>query len=237
MVRSWASFKGEYILASESQAYICSSLSQPPANATIGPSSALSADCIGRINGVMGVCPTSSFEYVHTNISQVVTGNQNNTGMCNSSPQALNADDDADVLTALYGNTRVAANSTQLIGYPNKAVVVSLSIQASIVAASVEFDLYYPTVNASVPLQVDMWLSFADDLKIEAYDINARRLKDVLAYIHSKLVPRITKEMHVTGDLSNVTNVIAQKAAADICTAAERYCTIPHYNGSSLYSS
>ncbi|KAF8910890.1 hypothetical protein CPB85DRAFT_672135 [Mucidula mucida] len=117
-------------------------------------------------------------------------------------------------------------NDVSLVGYPVDATIASLSIQLSVIAASVVFSLYYATLQMAIPLQVDMWIAFTDDLRISAYDMNPRRFSEALSYVQPKLVPLIVQEMHLTDiNQGNVTDVVAKKAATDMCRISDEHCS------------
>ncbi len=123
----------------------------------------------------------------------------------------------------LYGvPTKVMqANTTQIIGYPTNASVESLSIQHSVVSASVVFSMYHATMSLTTPLQVDLWLNFDDDLLISAYDLSIRNFPKAFSFLASVLSEQIAHEMSV----GNSTDAASSRMAADICTAATEYCT------------
>ncbi|PBK88470.1 hypothetical protein ARMGADRAFT_970953 [Armillaria gallica] len=123
----------------------------------------------------------------------------------------------------LYGvPTKVMqANTTQIIGYPTNASVESLSIQHSVVSASVVFSMYHATMSLTTPLQVDLWLNFDDDLLISAYDLSIRNFPKAFSFLASVLSDQIAHEMSV----GNSTDAASSRMAADICTAALEYCT------------
>ncbi len=78
----------------------------------------------------------------------------------------------------------------------------------------------------AIPLQVDMWIAFTDDLRISAYDMNPRRFSEALRYVQPKLVPLIVQEMNLTDiNQGNATDVVSKKAAADICRVSDEHCS------------
>ncbi|KAK0189790.1 hypothetical protein F5146DRAFT_900163, partial [Armillaria mellea] len=116
------------------------------------------------------------------------------------------------------------ANSTQLIGYPTNVVVEALALQLSVVSATALFSMYYATVSQVVPLQVDMWLHFNEDMEIDAYDFMPRRLDRFLASAALMLSDQISLEMPLD-DTGNASSIISQKVAEDVCMAALEYCS------------
>ncbi|KAK0459310.1 uncharacterized protein EV420DRAFT_314593 [Desarmillaria tabescens] len=112
-------------------------------------------------------------------------------------------------------------NTTQIIGYPTNATVESLSIQHSVVSASVIFSMYHAAMSLMTPLQVDLWLYFDKDLQISAYDLTIRNFPKAFSFLASVLSEQISREMSV----GNSTNAVSSRMAADTCTAATEYCT------------
>ncbi|KAK0457111.1 uncharacterized protein EV420DRAFT_1765195 [Desarmillaria tabescens] len=127
----------------------------------------------------------------------------------------------------LYGLFSSAAqfNTTQLIGVPTGTRVQSLAIQGSIVSASITMSMLYPTIAYTLPVQIDLWLSFNGGLKIQFYDVAFRRLPEALAYLIPKLAPQMSKELEQTYTASNVTDLVSLQVARDICTVSTKYCT------------
>ncbi|KAK0495081.1 hypothetical protein EDD18DRAFT_1355083 [Armillaria luteobubalina] len=123
----------------------------------------------------------------------------------------------------LYGVPMIVmqANTTQIIGYPTNASVESLSIQHSVVSASVVFSMYHATMSLTTTLQVDLWLNFDDDLLISAFDLTIRNFPKAFSFLSSVLSEQIAHEIPP----SNSTDAASLRMAADVCTAATEYCT------------
>ncbi|KAK0463113.1 uncharacterized protein EV420DRAFT_1639197 [Desarmillaria tabescens] len=141
------------------------------------------------------------------NAMTILRGSDNNTEFIYGVPAAL-----------------AKANSTQLIGYPTNVVVEALAIQLSVVSATAIFSMYYGNVSQVVPLQVDMWLHFNEDLQIDAYDFMPRKIDKFLASAALILLDQISLEIPLD-DKDNATSVMSQKVFEDVCTAALEYCT------------
>lgn len=127
----------------------------------------------------------------------------------------------------LYGlfSSVAQINTTQLIGVPIGASIQSLAIQGHIVSASISMPMFYRTVAYTLPVQIDVWISFNDRLKIQSYDATFRRLPEALAYLIPKLAPEMSKELNRTYTASNVSDLVSLQVARDICTVSEEYCT------------
>ncbi|KAK0189483.1 hypothetical protein F5146DRAFT_1138888 [Armillaria mellea] len=110
----------------------------------------------------------------------------------------------------LYGlfSSVAQLNTTQLIGVPIEASIQSLAIQGHIVSASISMPMFYRTVAYTLPVQIDLRLSFNDRLKIQSYDVTFRRLPEALAYLIPKLAPEMSKELNRTYTVSNVSDLV-----------------------------
>ncbi|KAK0440168.1 hypothetical protein EV421DRAFT_2084099 [Armillaria borealis] len=136
----------------------------------------------------------------------------------------MQADSLSEYLYGLFSGV-AQLNTTQLIGVPVGARVQSLAIQGHIVSASIYMPIFYRTIAYTLPVQIDLWLSFNDGLKIQSYDAAFRRLPEALAYIIPKLAPEMSRELNRTYTASNVTDLVSLQVARDICTVSEKYCT------------
>ncbi|GAA5988581.1 hypothetical protein JCM11641_004609 [Rhodosporidiobolus odoratus] len=120
-------------------------------------------------------------------------------------------------------------NVTSIIGYPSHIEIQSLVVQPPVVYFSVIVQLAYPTVNATVPVQLDVvkaWRDDEDGLKIISYDASLRRWPQTYNYIVNLVAAAIAKEMNETYDATtNVTAMFARKAAQEICVIAQDSCT------------
>lgn len=119
-------------------------------------------------------------------------------------------------------------NTTQLIGTPSSFNVQSLVVEPPMVAVSFLNELVYPTINLSVPLQIDMFISFDDDdLKIISYDAVLRRWDEFFNYVLPLLAPQIAMELNETHGFTttNTTELLMYKTATDICEKSTQYCT------------
>lgn len=133
-------------------------------------------------------------------------------------------DSSTEYLYGIFSNVD-SLNTTQLIGSPSSYTVQSLSIQGPIVAASVIVAFDYKTIDYSLPVQIDLWLIFNDDLKLEGYDATFRRFPQALNYLLPKLGPQMAKELAVEYDPSQLSAIVAQRSIIDICTATQEFCT------------
>ncbi len=129
-----------------------------------------------------------------------------------------------DYLHGIF-NYVASHNTTQLLGVPTDASIQSLAIDGSVVSASVIFSMFYQTISYTLPVQVDMWLEFDDDLKIQSYDLTFRRFPVAFAYLLPRLGPQIAMELDVEYTTINLLALVAQRAAIDICDVSTEYCT------------
>ncbi|KAJ4490554.1 hypothetical protein J3R30DRAFT_101472 [Lentinula aciculospora] len=189
-----------------------------------------------------------SFAIAFTNPSSVIDGSI-------SSPLSEEVVGRIDITTTFVGqelNTEYLfglfvesslSNTTQLIGSPIPSFATqSLVVEPPVIAVSLVNTLLYPTINLSVPLQIDLFVSFDNDMKIISYDAILRRWSEFFTYIIPLLAPKIAEELNVTLDPNstntvtanttsganttlNTTELIALKTAVDVCEMSTQYCT------------
>ncbi|KAE9407468.1 hypothetical protein BT96DRAFT_874465 [Gymnopus androsaceus JB14] len=118
-------------------------------------------------------------------------------------------------------------NTTQLIGTPSSFVVQSLVVEPPVVVVSFVNELSYPTVNLSVPLQIDMFMAFDDDMKVISYDAILRRWDEFFNYVIPLISPQIADELNETFNFTttNATELLMYKTATDVCAMSTQYCT------------
>lgn len=102
--------------------------------------------------------------------------------------------------------------------------IQSAVVEPPVVAVSYISDMAFPTVNLSIPLQIDMFMAFDDDsMKVVSYDAILRRIDELMAFTAPYLAPQIAEELNSTS--TNVTELIQLKTAADVCAVSNLYCT------------
>ncbi|PBK75174.1 hypothetical protein ARMSODRAFT_509260 [Armillaria solidipes] len=121
------------------------------------------------------------------------------------------------------------ANTTQLIPTPVGFTPQALVIEQPVVFVSFIVNFSFPTVDLTLPLQIDAVVRFDDtNMTITSYDATFRRWSQFWDYFIPLLVPKVTEELmaaNTTGvDYGNSTDIIVHRAAADICTEAQTYC-------------
>ncbi|KAG7449903.1 uncharacterized protein BT62DRAFT_928660 [Guyanagaster necrorhizus] len=131
-----------------------------------------------------------------------------------------------EYLYGIFSNV-ASLNTTQLIGLPSGASIQSLAIEGPVVSASVILEVYYKTIDYTLPMQTDLWMRFDDDLKIKFYDMTLRRLPWAFDFLLPKLAPTIAEELGASYNGTDADNqaLAAQRAIADICSTAMEYCT------------
>jgi hypothetical protein len=113
-----------------------------------------------------------------------------------------------------------------LIGTPLNRSIQSLSIEPPIVTASNVVNLYYETVDLVLPIQIDIWVRFDDDLKISSYDATFRLWPEAFEYLTPLIAPRIAEELGQTfTPQTNVMTLLAMRSVIDICSVENQYCT------------
>lgn len=130
-----------------------------------------------------------------------------------------------EYLYGLWLGITEETNITSLIGAPVNQTVQTLLIEPPLVFVSTITDLAYPSINLTLPIQIDAILRFNDALKIESYDITFRRWPDAFKYLLPTLVPQIATELGQTYEPTmNTSLLLAQKVANDVCSVANQYC-------------
>ena len=61
-------------------------------------------------------------------------------------------------------------NTTALLGAISNPVIQTLAIEPPLFFGSAIADLAYPTINFTLPVQIDIIIRFNDQLKIQSYD-------------------------------------------------------------------
>ncbi|KAF8918686.1 hypothetical protein CPB85DRAFT_1430381 [Mucidula mucida] len=110
-----------------------------------------------------------------------------------------------EYLYGLFSNV-ASLNTTQLLGVPTDASVQSLAIEGSIVSASVILSMLYKTISYTLPVQADIF-------------------PEAFAHLLPKLGPQIATELEMEYSAANLSTLVAQRAAIDICNVSAEYCT------------
>ena len=122
--------------------------------------------------------------------------------------------------------------TTQLIPFPISSTLQSVVFQPPMVASSVIVNFSYPTVDYFIPVQIDQFIRFDNvKLTIKSWDITFRRFAEAFYLLleTTPIVGQIAKEIGY--DLkpnSNVTDVLAQHSAQEICKVHDEYCLGPN---------
>ncbi|GAA5858784.1 hypothetical protein JCM8547_004986 [Rhodosporidiobolus lusitaniae] len=132
----------------------------------------------------------------------------------------------SEYLFGLFYNVR-GTNSTSIIGYPASQTIQALVIEPPVIYFSAVVQLAYPTINATIPVQLDVTTAWNDDLKIISYDAAFRRWPQSFRYISEQIAPQIALELNETYDAvsTNKSALFARKAATEVCATAMESCT------------
>ncbi|KAJ3746211.1 hypothetical protein DFH05DRAFT_922790 [Lentinula detonsa] len=184
------------------------------------------------------------FEYINA-IESFANAFTNPTSVINNSiPSPLSEDvvGRIDITTTFVGqelNTEylfglfvegASENTTQLIGTPTPSFTTqSLVIEPPVIAVSLVNTLWYPTIDSSFPLQIDLFIAFDDDMKIVSYDAILRRWSEFFNYVVPLLSPRIAQELNVT--LDEGSNSTATSVAESLGLMNTTYTVV---NGSNI---
>ncbi len=127
----------------------------------------------------------------------------------------------------IYGVwAQAASQNISLLGSPISYHLQSLSIEPPIVSASIIVNYSYPIIQFELPVQVDFWLRFTDELQISSYDVTFRRWPASFEYFIPKLLPAIAASSGQTfNSSSNTTAIVARFLAQQICSVSTEYCT------------
>lgn len=99
-------------------------------------------------------------------------------------------------------------------------------MEPPIISSSLIIDFVWAAINLTLPLQIDIWFRFDDNLKITSYDVVFRRWAKAYTYMIPKLLPVIATEVRETLDSNtNTTALITRFAAQQICAVEAQYCT------------
>lgn len=150
-----------------------------------------------------------------------------------------------EYLFGLFSNIR-DETSTSILGYPARQTIQTLVVEPPLVYFSAILEVDYPTLNLSVPTQVDMTTAWNDDLKMISYDAVFRRwarasrlgaactstpadnqgFLETFQYIMDQVSPQIAKELNETYDpqTTDKAALMARRAATEICPTAMEYC-------------
>ena len=126
----------------------------------------------------------------------------------------------------IYGVwVQAAGQNLSLLGSPVSYKLQSLVVEPPIVSGSIIINYSYPIIQFELPVQVDLWLRFTDELQISSYDLTFRRWPAAFEYFIPKLLPSIAAAsgQTLTSD-SNTTAIIARFLAQQICSVSTEYC-------------
>ncbi|KAJ7512857.1 hypothetical protein B0H11DRAFT_1947708 [Mycena galericulata] len=119
-----------------------------------------------------------------------------------------------------------ALNTTLLLGYPVNQTVVELAIDPPVVSVSAIANYDWKGEIGVVPLQVDTWFRYDDNLQLVGYDITMRRFSWLFETITPQIGAGIAKELNITGIAAlDYERLMQTRAALDICGAHDQYCT------------
>jgi len=114
------------------------------------------------------------------------------------------------------------SNTTSLIGWPLNQTVTEVVIYGNTIAYSGIAQFNW-TVEI-VPAQFTFMIVFNEDLKVVQYDGQWVRGTWLFNYMLPKLAPRLARELGLPENTDPV-RLATRRAALDICTVHETYCT------------
>ncbi|GAA5827260.1 hypothetical protein JCM11251_001197 [Rhodosporidiobolus azoricus] len=131
-----------------------------------------------------------------------------------------------EYLFGLFYNIR-GENTTSIIGFPSSQDIQTLIVEPPLVYFSAILHLSYPTINKTIPSQIDVITAWNDDLKLISYDASLRRWPQTIALVVDSIAPAVAEELGEPYDqiTTNKTALMARKAATELCETAMNSCT------------
>ncbi|ODO08970.1 hypothetical protein L198_00710 [Cryptococcus wingfieldii CBS 7118] len=108
-------------------------------------------------------------------------------------------------------------------GIPVSYKYSALMIQEPYVQASVKFGFYYPVLNTTVPVQIDIWFLFNDNLEVQQYDLVLRRAAWAFEDLAPYLTPFMAARLSLPQNTSQPT-ILRSYFTQKICSTALSYC-------------
>merc|ERR1711862_1051931 len=68
-----------------------------------------------------------------------------------------------EYLFGLFSNLAINPNTVTLLGYPTRYNVTHFAANRNIASAATVIDFFFPAINASVPVQIDIWNMFNNE--------------------------------------------------------------------------
>lgn len=135
-----------------------------------------------------------------------------------------------EYIWGLFANAEreAKAGRTQLLPYPINSTVASLAIQPPMIAVSTVGMFAYPTINYTLPVQMDGFIRFNDtDMTVTSWDVVFRRFAEAWKFMleNTPFVKQIAKEDNIKiTRKTDTTFVLANHAAKDVCKVHTQYC-------------
>nr|XP_019049243.1 hypothetical protein I302_03024 [Kwoniella bestiolae CBS 10118]OCF28173.1 hypothetical protein I302_03024 [Kwoniella bestiolae CBS 10118] len=116
------------------------------------------------------------------------------------------------------------------VGIPISYNVTAAAVEHNTVSAGIKFELEYPILNTTYPIELEVFLTINDQKEITQYDLIFRRWAWATDTIIPQLTPYMAKMLGMSNDNSTLT--LHQFMAFASCTQTMTYCK----DGSAQYS-
>lgn len=93
--------------------------------------------------------------------------------------------------------------------------------------SSVIGNFSYPTLNLTVPIQMDVTLRYEEvNMTVISYDAVFRRFPEAFATMLPKILPKLAQEEQISlAKGVNATDILATHAAREVCEMHQSHCT------------
>lgn len=116
-------------------------------------------------------------------------------------------------------------NTTLILGYPVNQTLTALTVDPPVVAASVIINYDWRGKIGIQPVPLNMMYVFNSQGQITQWDYSMPRLPMLMASIQEQIADAIAQELHIKRTKSNTVALLQRRAAIDICTNHDLYCT------------
>ncbi|GFZ50808.1 hypothetical protein JCM24511_08566 [Saitozyma sp. JCM 24511] len=128
----------------------------------------------------------------------------------------------AEYLFGPFAGVAEQPDVPNLLGLPVGYNVTALIVEHTTLAATIQLDLYYKTLNQTFPVEIGGWFVLNDQGEISQFDLTFRRWAWAMDTIVPQLVPQMATL--VGSQRSNATLTLQQYLGMAICLASQSSC-------------
>ncbi|WWC86258.1 uncharacterized protein L201_001131 [Kwoniella dendrophila CBS 6074] len=128
----------------------------------------------------------------------------------------------ADFLFGLFLGAAQFPTLPSPVGVPTSYNVTAAVVEHNTVSAGIKFELEYPLLNTTYPIELEAFLTINDDREITQYDLIFRRWVWATDTIIPQLTPYMAKILGMSND--NATLTLHQFLTFAACTETMAYC-------------